>query len=322
MNPAGQIALRPAAPGDEEFLRRLYAGTREAELAQIPWSAEQKDAFLKMQFEAQQQWYATVYTAAEHSVIVYQQQPIGRLLVLREADAMTLVDISLLAEYRGQGFGADLIERLIEEAKHSQRLLRLQVQRANQGAMRLYRKLGFVITGGDQMYCRMERRPPRPPISPAEISLREVSAADDAFLLQLYASVRADELTQVPWSHDQKEAFVRQQYGAQRQQYATEYPQGTHQIVCVGGEPVGRLYRARHNDVDHILDITIAPEHRNAGVGSAVLQGMMREASQAHRHVTIHLETFNPSLRLFRRLGFRAESQQGFQLLMRAEPTR
>ena len=40
------VALRPATAADHEFLARLYASTREEELAAVDWTAEQKQSFL------------------------------------------------------------------------------------------------------------------------------------------------------------------------------------------------------------------------------------------------------------------------------------
>src|SRR4051812_8492249 len=50
--------LRPETEDDTPFLFRVYASTREQELAQaVGWSAEQKLAFLTQQFQAQRQHY-------------------------------------------------------------------------------------------------------------------------------------------------------------------------------------------------------------------------------------------------------------------------
>jgi ribosomal protein S18 acetylase RimI-like enzyme len=80
--------------------------------------------------------------------------------------------------------------------------------------------------------------------------------------------------------------------------------------------PAGRLYLDRGSEVLHILDITIAPAKRNAGIGSYVLEVILREARQSNKRVTIHVESFNPSLRLFERLGFRKAEETGFHFLM------
>jgi hypothetical protein len=53
------FALRPETEADTDFLMRLYASTREEELAQAPWSAEQKQEFVAGQFRAQRHHYRT-----------------------------------------------------------------------------------------------------------------------------------------------------------------------------------------------------------------------------------------------------------------------
>jgi ribosomal protein S18 acetylase RimI-like enzyme len=158
-------------------------------------------------------------------------------------------------------------------------------------------------------------------ISKEKITLRPVSDQDDNFLLSVYASTRIAELAQVPWSPEQKEVFVRMQFNAQKQHYATEYPQANHDLICVDGVPVGRLYLARDADALHILDITVLPEHRNSGIGSFLLGQVIEEARSEGRPVTIYIETFNPSLRLFERLGFRKDKENGFQLLLKWSPS-
>jgi len=158
-------------------------------------------------------------------------------------------------------------------------------------------------------------------VSPGdEIKLRPVTEADEEFLLSVYSTTRAAELAQVPWSPEQKDAFVKMQYAAQKHHYATEYPQASHEIICAGALPVGRLYLSRGDKEFHILDITVLPQHRNRGTGSTLLRRIMDEAAQAGKPVTIYIENFNPSLELFRHLGFATAAEQGFQLLLRWTP--
>ncbi len=52
-----RIELRPVAPEDEPFLRRVYASSRAEELAPVPWDEAQKQAFCDMQFAAQDSHY-------------------------------------------------------------------------------------------------------------------------------------------------------------------------------------------------------------------------------------------------------------------------
>lgn len=150
------ISLRPHRPDDQDFLFRLYAGTRLHEIAQFGWPQAQQEAFFRMQFTAQQRWYEMKYARAEHQIIEQQGAPIGRLLVLRQPEEVLLVDISLLPEYRGKGIGGGLIRGLIQHCDQAKLPLRLQV-RVNNPALRLYERLGFRKTGEDQMYIQMEK---------------------------------------------------------------------------------------------------------------------------------------------------------------------
>jgi ribosomal protein S18 acetylase RimI-like enzyme len=123
------------------------------------------------------------------------------------------------------------------------------------------------------------------------------------------------ELAQVPWSAEQKQAFLEMQFAAQRNGYASSYPHASHDMICVDGEPLGRVYLDRTENF-HILDITVALSRRSQGIGSEVLRRVIAEAELAGKAVSIYTETFNPSIRLFERLGFRQKSVDGFLVLL------
>ena len=147
-------SLRTAQPEDQEFLFRLYASTRP-EVSALGWTVQQQEAFLRMQFNAQQRWYQTAYPVSENNIIMVNDEPAGRMLLSSNQDSVTLVDIALLPEYRGHGLGNALIRSLIETAKAKGQAVRLQVLRTNP-AQHLYQKLGFVVTGQDEMYLQMQ----------------------------------------------------------------------------------------------------------------------------------------------------------------------
>jgi ribosomal protein S18 acetylase RimI-like enzyme len=150
----------------------------------------------------------------------------------------------------------------------------------------------------------------------SKITLRPVQESDNDFLLKVYGSTREQELAQVPWTAEQKQQFVRMQWEAQKNHYAAQYPNATHEIISVEGTAAGRVYLDRSGDNFHILDITLLPEHRNRGAGSFLLRQIMADAKEAGKPVTIYVETFNPSLQLFQRLGFTPIQQEGFHLLL------
>jgi GNAT superfamily N-acetyltransferase len=152
------VAFRPIAPDDAPFLYRVYASTREEELRPVPWSAAEKDAFLRQQFQAQHAFYQEHYEGARFEVILRDGQPIGRLYVARWAAEVRIVDIALLPEHRGAGIGTAILRDLLAEAGATGKPVRIHVERLNP-ARRLYERLGFVSIEDKGVYYLMEWRP-------------------------------------------------------------------------------------------------------------------------------------------------------------------
>jgi ribosomal protein S18 acetylase RimI-like enzyme len=152
------VELLPVAAGDREFLYRVYASTRAEELAGVPWDDAQKDAFLRMQFDAQDQWYREQYPQATYDVIVVDGDPAGRLYLHRGKTEIRIVDIALLPEHRGSGVGASLLRDLLAEADAGGKRVTIHVERMNP-ALRLYGRLGFSVAEDKGVYLFLERRP-------------------------------------------------------------------------------------------------------------------------------------------------------------------
>ncbi|HEX8692644.1 MAG TPA: GNAT family N-acetyltransferase [Longimicrobium sp.] len=148
------------------------------------------------------------------------------------------------------------------------------------------------------------------------LSLRPIRDQDMDFLLRLYGTIRADELERVPWTPEQKEAFVRQQFTAQHAWWTEHYPDASFDLVLLDGEPIGRLYVDRWEREIRIVDIALLPEHRGAGIGTRLLRRVFAEGDAAGKPVSIHVEVFNPARRLYERLGFEYRGETGVYLLM------
>jgi ribosomal protein S18 acetylase RimI-like enzyme len=154
----------------------------------------------------------------------------------------------------------------------------------------------------------------------AEVTLRPVAAGDEPFLLRVYAGTRAEELAPVPWTDEQKAAFVAQQFAAQTAHYAQHYAGMTADVILIGGEPAGRLLVARWAEEIRIVDIAILPELRGTGAGSALLEELIAEGAAAGKRVSIHVERENRALGLYERLGFRPVGEHGVYLRMEWDP--
>jgi ribosomal protein S18 acetylase RimI-like enzyme len=154
------------------------------------------------------------------------------------------------------------------------------------------------------------------------VAVRPVAPGDEEFLYRVYASTRAEELAGVPWDDPQKEAFLRAQFDAQDRWYREHYTRATYEVVVVDGEPAGRLYLHKGDSEIRIVDIALLPEHRGGGIGSALLRELLAEADVAAERVTIHVERFNPALRLYQRLGFSVAEDKGVYLFLERSPAK
>jgi len=148
------VGLRPATSADEPFLLSLFAYTRAEELAFIDLDENQKKAFIAMQFRAQSQQYVMSYPHAEHSIILWNEAPIGRLLIDRGDREFTLVDIALLPANRGAGIGSHLLRDLLLAAAAAGKPVKLNVWQSNP-ARRLYERMGFSPANDAGVYCEM-----------------------------------------------------------------------------------------------------------------------------------------------------------------------
>jgi ribosomal protein S18 acetylase RimI-like enzyme len=154
------LVLRAAQSDDEAFLLHLYSTTRAEEMAGTGWSTARRKDFLRTQFSAQQSGYRTVFPLALNSIILERRTPIGRLMVSRATDEIHLVDLALIPTRRNAGLGSRLLRDLMEEARDTNRQLRLQVLK-NNPALRWYLRLGFSPAGENGWHLKMEWTPPR-----------------------------------------------------------------------------------------------------------------------------------------------------------------
>jgi ribosomal protein S18 acetylase RimI-like enzyme len=149
------------------------------------------------------------------------------------------------------------------------------------------------------------------------ITFRRVVESDTPFLRALYASTRADEMARVPWTDEQKAAFLEQQFLAQTAHYTEYYDPEQFMVIEQDAAPIGRLYLHRRTGDIEIIDIAIIPELRGQGIGSVLLREILDDAARSGSSVTIYVEHFNPARRLYDRLGFRHVDTNGVYHLMK-----
>jgi GNAT superfamily N-acetyltransferase len=146
MNSA-QICLCPANQEDVPFLLKLRGQTMNPHLLAsglIP-SVEEDMRRVLLRLDCAE-------------VILLANEPVGLLKVSRDGMDWDLIQIQLAPSLQGQGFGAQLIQSVISEARDAGASLKLDVLKANP-ARRLYERLGFTVIADTAHLFEMRLKP-------------------------------------------------------------------------------------------------------------------------------------------------------------------
>ena len=141
----------------------------------------------------------------------------------------------------------------------------------------------------------------RMPNEKVDLLLREATPDDESFLLEVYASTRIEELEELGWDDNQVQAFIRMQFLARERSYG----RADDRIIVLDGRPIGRMMVDRSDAAILLRDIAFLKEYRNAGIGSRLIQDLMKEATSAAKPIELHVLALSPAVRLYERLGFR-----------------
>ncbi len=138
------------------------------------------------------------------------------------------------------------------------------------------------------------------------LALRAEKDKDGSFLLDLYRSVRAEELAPVPWSAAMKDAFLADQLALQRADWGRRFGAADRWVVEQHGRPIGRLYLDRSAPTWRVIDIGLMTEARGRGCGQALLRWCQADAVQAGaKTIDLLVLVHNRAAeRLYLRLGF------------------
>jgi GNAT superfamily N-acetyltransferase len=154
-----KIALRPASDADEPFLFELFRALRARRFNFQPGGHPQMAVTVRLQFKAQEHALASQYPGSEHSIILLDGAPAGRLRIARDETGFELADISILPDHQRKGIGSAVMKNLIAEAHQGGLPIRSRVAQANQASFHFYRNLGFEVTAQDACYVHVRWRP-------------------------------------------------------------------------------------------------------------------------------------------------------------------
>lgn len=153
------------------------------------------------------------------------------------------------------------------------------------------------------------------------LNVRAAVDGDLPFFNLLYASTRQEEIAQTGWPAEMQARFLAEQFELQLVHYARFRPNAQRMVIERDGVPVGRLEIDSTADRLHIVDISLTPQSRGGGIGTAILTDLQRLAEEGGRKVSIFVEKFNPAMNLYRRLGFVPVREEGAYDFMEWTPS-
>lgn len=155
-------------------------------------------------------------------------------------------------------------------------------------------------------------------ISHPHIQLRaqSQSAEDLAFLRQLYASVKLDELGNSGWNESQKIAFIDTQFDAQ-QRFYSQHQNASFLLVLYKNHPVGRVYLQQAEQALVLIDISLIKGFRSQGLGSLLMQSVIEKARQHRLAIELNIDKMNPALKWYLRMNFQLIEEKGVYLYLR-----
>jgi ribosomal protein S18 acetylase RimI-like enzyme len=147
------------------------------------------------------------------------------------------------------------------------------------------------------------------------VALRAATPADEPFLRDLLAQVRATEFALLPAT------LLTQQREAQRRSIAGR-PRSREEIATNElGEPLGRLATARDDDGLRIVDVTVDAAHRGAGIGTQLIRIALQRAAEEALPVVLGVAHDNPAARrLYEREGFIEVGRDQIDAFLRHDP--
>jgi len=151
------ITRRPETPADEPFLRQMTIASLTQELMAWMWPEAIRDQLLLMQYTAKLGSLRSNHPAASSEIILADGEPAGWIFLDESPEQIHLCEIMTLIEQRGKGVGSTVLREVLEAADRAGKPVRLLVSVTNTGAVKLYERLGFVRTAGNEVQHEMER---------------------------------------------------------------------------------------------------------------------------------------------------------------------
>ena len=153
------------------------------------------------------------------------------------------------------------------------------------------------------------------------LSVRPALPQDERFLYELAYHVMFEQLRADTWDPRIRSHLLNLQIQAKQGSYKVVHPNADYAIVMLDDQSVGRMIIDRSGEFYHLVDISIMPQLRGAGIGTRLVLALCMEAEMMHKNVRLYVSITNPrAADLYKRLGFRVIEDLETDTLMERAP--
>lgn len=154
------------------------------------------------------------------------------------------------------------------------------------------------------------------------LTFRPIIQDDHEFLFRIYVSRCANSHNSAMRTNLADDSALRQRFHTDLAFLREHYDEASFDLILLDEQPIGHLYVERWDDEVRIIDVALAGEYRNRGIGSRLLRELLDEGWRYDKRVTLPLAKEHPALQFCRRLGFEPVKDEGDRWLLVWEPER
>ena len=142
-----EIRRRAAVSSDQPVARRIHhLAYREVVERQFGrWDEKEQD-----------EYFDSAWPRHEHDMLEFGDRTFGYVAIEFRTAAVDVHELVLDPDYQGQGIGTKLLNDTIDHARGLELPVRIQVLLENDGATRLYERLGFREYGVTETHRQMQ----------------------------------------------------------------------------------------------------------------------------------------------------------------------
>lgn len=124
--------------------------------------------------------------------------------------------------------------------------------------------------------------------------LREATVSDFGFIFRVYKITMKSYIEQI-WKWDDS---------AQRQHYENSFKVDDYQVIQIEDKDIGVLSMTKMEEYDFLARIEILPDYQNRGIGTAIMNVLIRNAKDSTTPIMLRVFKINRAHQLYKRLGF------------------